>query len=333
MNAPALAASLPRRRAGRTGLHLSVVGIGGWLGLLEKPLDADLARSEAAAIEAVQRAVRRGVNYFDTAPMYGDGLAERYLGAGLQALAPAERAGVHLSTKVGWHPQRPHRYDADSVRWSLERSLQALRCEYVDIVHIHYPLSDAHMDQILGPGGAVEALEALKAQHVIGAISLGSRPHRFLRRAIESGRFDAVMTVYDYNPIRTSAAPLLALAEQHGVGLFNGSPYVGGLLAGGDPRLAAERRKPDLPGDLERARAIWQWSRACDVDLGAVAIQFSLRQEQIAVTLAGPRDAAEVEANLRHAATALPPGIWEELDRFLQALGPWPPGGEAGVLA
>jgi len=141
----------------------------------------------------------------------------------------------------------------------------------------------------------------LKAQGVVEAISLGSRPHRFLRRAIESGRFDLVMTVYDYNPLRASAGPILDLAAAHGVGLFNASPYNAGLLAGIDPDISATRRAPELPGDLERARALWQWSQARRVDLGALAVQFSLRDERVAVTLTGPRDAAEVEDNVRHA--------------------------------
>ena len=340
---------LPRRRLGRTNLQLSVLGVGGWLGLLNEPaipgaeftvlaapwdnILADRAAKEAAAIRAVRRAVELGINFFDTAPMYGKGEAERHLGLGLKALSSEERARVFVSTKVGTHPERPHRYEADSVRWSLEHSMRVLFTDHLDVVHIHYLLNDEHMDQILEPGGAVEALEDLKAQGVIGAISLGSRPHRFMRRAIESGRFDAVMSTYDYNLIRASAEPIIKLAAKYGVGMINASPYNAGLLAGVDPDLAAARRPPDLAGDLDRARALWRWSQERQVDLGSVAMQYSLRDERFAVTLAGPRDAVEVENNILHARTPLPPGIWDDLDTFMKTLGPWTPGGEAGVLA
>jgi len=57
-------------------------------------------------------------------------------------------------------------------------------------------------------------------------------------------------------------------------------------------------------------------------------MQYSLRNELISATLAGPRTAREVEANVRHATEILPTGIWNELDRFLKTLGPAPPGGE-----
>jgi aryl-alcohol dehydrogenase-like predicted oxidoreductase len=284
-------------------------------------------------VAGVRLAVQAGVNYFDTAPMYGEGESERWLGHGLKALTPAERAGVYLSTKVGWHPERPHTYDADTVRWSLAGSLARLQVERLDLVHIHYPASDAQMDQILAPGGAVEALEQLKAEGVVGAISLGSRPHKFIQRAIESGRFDVVMTVYDFTLLRATALPVIELAAAHDVGVINGSPYVGGLLAGDDPEIAAARRQPDLPGDLERARVLWRWATARRVDLGALAVQFSLRQPLIATTLVGPRHATEVAANLRHATSPLPAGIWSELAALLAELGPGAPGGEAGVLA
>ncbi|MCC7355009.1 MAG: aldo/keto reductase [Anaerolineae bacterium] len=336
--------ALPRRRLGHTGFQVSILGAGGWLGLLYEPrggggsglwgtTSQDQALREKAAIEAVHRAVALGINYFDTAPMYGNGEAERLLGVGLSALLPEARAGLIVSTKVGWHPERPHRYDADSVHWSLEQSLRKLFTDRLGIVHIHYPLTDEHMDEMLGRGGAVEALERLKAQGVVGAISLGVRPHRFLRRAIMSRRFDAIMTPYDYSPLRASAAPIIELAAAHDVGVINASPYIGGLLAGVDPDLAAAQRPPDLARDLERARALWQWCQARNLDLGVLAMQFSLRNEHIATTLAGPRSMAEVEANVRHATTPVPRDVWADLDAFLQSLGPWAPGGEAGVPA
>jgi D-threo-aldose 1-dehydrogenase len=184
------------------------------------------------------------------------------------------------------------------------------------------------MDRILDHGGAVEALEHCRAQGIIGAIGLGVRSHHFLYRAIESGRFDVILTPYDYTPIRASARPLIERAAACGVGVVNGSPYNAGLLAGLDPDVAAERRKPSNMEDLERARTLWQWCQTRGVDAGALAMQYSLRNERISVTLAGPRTAKEVEANVRHATATLPPDVWDELERFQRILGPAPLGGE-----
>jgi len=331
--------ALPRKPLGRKGFQLSVVSVGGWLGMLYNPEDAeagsfgavtqDRAAREAAAEAAVRRAVSLGINYFDTAPMYGQGEAERLLGVGLKALSTAERQGLFVSSKVGAPPDRPKAYDQDSRRWSLERSLKKLHTDHLDIVYIHDPETDAHMDQMLGPGGAVAALEALKAQGVVGAIGLGVRIHRFLRRAIESGRFDAILPSYDYTPIRNSAGPVIDLAFKNQVGVVSASPYMAGLLAGLDPDQAAARRRNDIPADLVRARALWRWAGERRLDLGAVAMQYSLRHPHISTVLVGPRDAGEVESNIRHATTRLPDDIWDELEAFVAELGPYAPGGEA----
>jgi D-threo-aldose 1-dehydrogenase len=113
------------------------------------------------------------------------------------------------------------------------------------------------------------------------------------------------------------------------VGVVSASPYMAGLLAGIDPDFAAQRRPVDRPQDLERARALYRWSQSRGVDLGAVAVQYQLRNPHITTTLIGPRDAKEVEANVRHATLALPAGIWDDLDALLKQLGPYAPGGEA----
>lgn len=321
--------ALPRRRLGRTGYTVSALGIGGWLGILEDPA-VDAAGREAAAVAAVRRAVDLGVTYFDTSPSYGGGEAERHLGLGLRALPAALRSTLRIATKTGTHPERPNRYDAASTRWTVERSLAALFAEHIDVLLVHDPRTDAEVDAIVGPGGALEALEALKAQGVIGAIGLGVRTHRFLHRAIDSGRFDVILTPYDYTLLRSSAAGVIAAARARDVGVINGSPYGAGLIAGDEPDRAATRRPPLAPGDLERARRLWRWCRERDLDLGAVAVQFSLRQADIAVTLTGPRTAAEVEGNVAHARAALPEAVWTDLAAFLETLPPAAPGGEAG---
>jgi D-threo-aldose 1-dehydrogenase len=322
-------AALPRRRLGRTGFDVSALGVGGWLGRLEGPAAGAAARA-AAAVAAVRRAVELGVTYFDTSPAYGAGEAERHLGLGLRELSPEQRAGLRVATKTGTHPERPFRYDADATRWTVDRSLAALSRDRVDVLLVHDPRSDEDMDRVMGPAGALEVLEALKAQGLVGAIGLGVRTHRFLRRAVESGRFDVILTPYDYTPLRDSAGGLIAEAAARDVGVINGSPYAAGILAGGDPDAAAARRAPLAPRDLERARLLWRWGQERGLDLGAVAMQFSLRRPDIAVTLAGPRTAAEVEGNVRHALTPLPADVWDDLRRVLETLPPPAAGGEAG---
>jgi len=320
-------APLAKRRFGNTDLEVSRLAVGGWLGIRFDPnadpaapprLDDAHITGQEAAIAAVARAVELGINYFDTAPMYHAGLAETLLGIGLKALPPPIRRTVYVSTKVGQPPERPAQYDRDSVLWSFERSLKRLHTDQIDIVYIHDPLRDDHMTQILSPGAALDTLHELKAQGLIKAIGLGVRNHRFLQQAVESGRFDAILPSYDYTPIRDSAAAVMRLAAQRNMAVVNGSPYCAGLLAGINLDLAARKRPADSTHDVEYARRLLHWAKTQAVDLGVVAMQYSMRNPDITVTLAGPRDVAEVESNVRHATTPLPAGIWDALDDFLR---------------
>lgn len=314
---------LPQRYLGRTEVPVSCLGVGGYLGALRDADATDEKRIEAA-IEAVRRAVDLGIRYFDTSPGYGD--AERYLGHGLRALARAERDLLTVSTKVGTHPQRQHGYDTDGVQWCFARSVELLG--RVDIVYVHDPNSDEHMDGILGPGGAFEALEQLRSQGTIRALGLGVRNHRFLRRAIDDGRCDAILPSYDYHPLRTTASSVLTQAASQGVGVANGSPYNAGLLAGIALDEAAARRQPH-DADMARAVQLLNWCRERDVDLGALAVQHNLRCADIDAVLVGPRTAAEVEDCVRHATAEVPEHIWEELKVFVDELEPAAaPGGE-----
>ncbi|MDP6982383.1 MAG: aldo/keto reductase [Candidatus Latescibacteria bacterium] len=316
---------LPLKTLGRTGIQTTTLGIGGYLGLLVD--DDDPHRAIDAASAAVQRATELGVRYFDTSPAYGGGVAEKHLGAGLASLDPTLRQQLTISTKVGTHPQRLNHYLLDDVRWCYDQSRHLLGD--IDIVFVHDPGSDDDMDTIMRPGGAFEFLEGLREQGEIRGIGLGNRTHRWLRRVIDSGRADLILPSYDYHPIRQSVIRLLEHAAAADVGVVNGSPYLGGLLAGIDVEEAARHRSPgDV--DFERARQIYAWCQMQGVEVGAIAVQYSLRQPLIGATLVGPRTAKEVEDNVRHATAEIGEQVWEELDRFIATLQPPPAaGGEA----
>ena len=317
--------TLPKRKLGNTDIELTEFGVGGFLGLLTEE-GATKGDCEQVAIDALRRAYDLGVRYFDTAPGYGGGEAERHLGLGLRELSGGERSTLRVSTKVGTHPEKRQQYDEDSIRWSLDRSLA--RLNRLDIVYIHDPGEDGHVDQIFEDGGALPTLETLRDEGVIEAIGLGNRTHRYLRRAIESGRFDVILPSYDFHPLRDSARSVIEEAKQAGMAVVNGSPYNAGLLAGRDLDEALKKRgAPEA--DVERARSLRTWCGERGIDSGTLAMQYSLRNPAITCTLAGPRTVHEVETNIEHATTALPKSIWEELSTFVASLSPAPPGGES----
>ena len=321
-----MAAVIPECTLGSTGITTTALGIGGYIGELEHP-GATASERRDAAVAAVQRAAGLGIRHFDTSPAYGsEGGAQKLLGLGLRSLTGEQRAGITLSTKAGTHPQRHHRYDRDSILWSVDESFRLLFSDHVEVLLVHDPAGHEHMDEALAPGGAVEALEELKEQGAIGAIGLGVQSHALQRRAIDSGRFDVILPSYDYHLTRTSAAPLLRDAAARGIGVINASPYNSGILAGLHPSESARRRGASGV-DLQAARAVWDWCRERGVDIGALAVQFSFRCPDVDLTLVGPRTAAEVEENVRHATAEIPAEVWEEFGPFQATLPGMPQAG------
>jgi aryl-alcohol dehydrogenase-like predicted oxidoreductase len=303
------------------------LGIGtGALGL--DPSAATEAQRDQIAIETVRAAIDAGINYIDTSPSYRAGDSDRRLRL---ALADGRRDGVVLATKVGTHPERVGDYSFEAVEWTAGESLRALGTDVIDVMLVHDP---GDIDEVMRPGGALDALEGLKERGVIRAIGLGVQNHEFLRIAISSGRFDVIQSPYDYSLMRTTAAPLFELALTNGVGCINASPFQQGLLAGVDPQVIVEARAATQmwaarPNDVARANAIWRWSIDNEVDLRAMALQFCLRNEQIATTLVGPRTPLELQEILEAATLQIPERDWLSLEDALPRFPSPAPGGEA----
>ena len=295
------------RRLGRMGLEtpaLSLGGarIGGGYGEV----------SDQEGIATVRLALERGIDYIDTSPLYGE--SERRIGLALEGVP---RASYKLSTKTGTHPQRRGDYSWDGTLWSVKNSLKLLKTDHIELLLVHDPRDEADMEAIFAPKGALEALEHLKTQGVIGGIGLGQRNHDWHRRAILSGRFDAILTYNDYHPIRTTALTdgLLELAKQHHVGVLNGSPLAHGLLNGEDPLVVSARmHMRQTEREVGEAQRLYAWCKEKGISMVAMVLQFCVRQPRIDTTLTGAKSPAELRQNLGAIAEPLPEEVWTELE-------------------
>jgi aryl-alcohol dehydrogenase-like predicted oxidoreductase len=175
---------------GNTGFKASRIGFGGATAGLKNYLhtyDPSDAGQRLGIIRAIEKALELGINYFDTAPGYGNGLSEEMFG---EALAGAH--DVFLASKVS--PK-----NRDDVRSSVEASLKRLRRDSIDLIQIHGTSYDRPTaDAILGPGGMLEQLEELKKSGMIRWIGFTSEDNNeALYRFVESGRFDAMQIQYN----------------------------------------------------------------------------------------------------------------------------------------
>lgn len=300
-----LADRLPRRRLGRSELTVPNFALGGY------PLgQADVTDDQA--VEAIQYALGQGMDYFDTSPGYGE--SERRYGLALDGV---DRSTIVISTKTGTHPTRRADYSWDATMWSVENSLQMLKTDYIDLLLVHDPPSRGPdgMAPIFADRGALPALEELKAQGVIRAIGLGQKRFDYHRQAIESGRFDVILTFNNYHPLDVSALDwLLPLAQRHDVGVLNGAVMAHGLLTGQDPdEIAAQSSLGHRAALLPDARMLYEWCQDRGVPMPAVIFQFSMRQPLIHCTLTGVKTRDEFEENLQCTVTLLPDDLWAEL--------------------
>ncbi len=140
-------ADLPKRLLGKTGVEVSALGVGGF--------HLGSAADEATAQRIVDIAIDAGVNFFDNAWEYHDGLSEERLGKALEG----KRNKVILMTKVCTHGR-----DKKVAMRMLEESLRRLRTDYLDVWQIHEVIYDNDPDLIFAPGGAIEALQKAKQQ-------------------------------------------------------------------------------------------------------------------------------------------------------------------------
>ncbi len=293
-------ATIPRRRLGRTGLEVTALSMGG----------AGIGRggvTDDEAVEAVHRAIELGINYLDTAPLYGDCESERRVGL---ALTGSWREKIYLATKTGTHPEWRGNFSASTTRRSIENSLHLLGTDYLDVCLVHDPSS---MEPVIAKDGAFEELQHMREEGLVRFIGLGVREHEFHRIAIETGVVDVILTHFDYTLLRqTAAESLLPLAAEHDIGVINGSPIAMGLLSGVEP--------DPRPAEGQRAYQLWKWAKENDLNLLNLAIQFCLRQSLIHVNLTGSKDATEVEQNFAAATTPVPEEIWEKLAAVMRDL-------------
>jgi aryl-alcohol dehydrogenase-like predicted oxidoreductase len=191
---------IARRPLGKTGEHLSIIGFGGIVVMNEET---------GAASNIVAEAVDRGINYFDVAPSYGN--AQERLGP---ALAPY-RKNCFLACKT------EGRMKVDS-RKQLEESLRLLKTDHVDLYQFHALTKMTDLDKVLGPGGAIETMEAAKKEGKIRYIGFSVHSAETALAAMDRYNFDTVL--FPVNFVLFTEAnfgpQILKRAQEKGIGIL-----------------------------------------------------------------------------------------------------------------
>ena len=324
---------MKERRLGKTGLRVSETGFGCWAigGNAYGPVcDKD-------SLEALETAWDFGVNFFDTADIYGEGHSEELLGKFLKS-KPRDR--VVLATKCGWDfylpSQKPdfllpgspeklnhtgHRknFDAGYIRFACEQSLKRLGTDVIDLFQLHNPSLE-----LIQRGDLISVLEGLKKEGKIRFIGVSVHTETEAFAAVQDPRVCAIQVIFNLLDQRM-AERIFPEAEKKGVGVIVREPLASGLLSGKYPpshefpkedhrrRWVREKRE----ADWQKVQCLQKALKNKKMSLGQAALEFTLAFEAVSTVIPGAKTRTQVTENV---AASLRPVLDREDIGQLEAL-------------
>jgi D-threo-aldose 1-dehydrogenase len=303
----------------RTGVEVSRLSLGTAAlgGLYTSVSDAD-------STDTVLTALDNGINFIDTAPLYGKGTAEVRIG---KALAGRDRSTFVISTKIGRllipsttdiddffmdadnTVEIKFDFSASGVRQSLEGSLKRLGIDSVEILFIHDP--DANADEAILE--AYPELDRMRSEGIIKAIGVGMNQCETPTRIIKETDIDMVLIAGRYSLLDQKAMrELLPTAQARNVDIIAAGVFNSGILAN-PVKGATYDYAPASDELLAKAVRIREVLEGHQVSLTSAALQFPLRHPAVKSVLVGCRSAAEVATNIREFDKTIENKVWDDL--------------------
>ncbi len=321
---------MQKRTLGGTGMEITPIGLGTWAmggdtGLGWGPQD------DRDSVATILGALDQGINWIDTAPVYGLGHAEKMVARALQELGPSRRPYVFTKCSLVWNQERKpfHSLEAASIGHEVEESLRRLHLEAIDLMQIHWPSfppgsSDSGIEE------AWTMLARLKQQGKVRHIGVSNFDVPQMKRAQALAPVETLQPPYSMlmRDIETAVLPFCAA---HGIGVLAYSPLHNGLLTGSltRERIAAlpktdwrvnfspAFREPHLTRSLrvvERLRVVGQRHGRTPAE---VAIAWTLHHPAVTAAIVGARRPAQVDDFIGALEFRLSPAEFAEISEQL----------------
>lgn len=289
------------------------------------------AVSDEQGQATVLAALDSGINFIDTAPLYGHGNAERMIGSALnktnkeyvistkvgrvlKKFAPEEIAGKvdGLAAFIGVDPTIFPVFDfsRDGIIRSIQESLERLNISSIDIALIHD--ADDRIDEAIK--NSYPVLDELRSQGVIKGIGVGMNICSYATKAVKEMDLDVILIAGRYSLLDQSAQEVLfkeCLKKQTGV--MVGGVYNSGVLANPTPE-STYNYVPVTPEILSKVKQIQALLLDFNISLTAAAIQFPLRHPAVTCVLTGSRSVTELNANIKDFDQTIPDAAWKALE-------------------
>jgi aryl-alcohol dehydrogenase-like predicted oxidoreductase len=318
------------RQLGNSDLHITPVGFGAWAIGGNGWEYGWGAQEDSDSIAAIHRALELGVNWIDSAAVYGMGHSEEIVARALQQWC-GPRPYVFTKCVLRWDPKGnvSMNFNAGSIRQECEDSLRRLQVERIDLYQVHWPPQDS------GPGleEAWRTLAALQKEGKVRWIGVSNFDAIQMYRAQQIAPVTSLQPPYSILA-RGIEADTLPYAERQGIGVIVYSPMYSGLLTGAMTRERAaalpaddfrsrnpEFREPRLSHNLDLVEKLREIGKRHGRGPGEVAIAWTLRNPAVTGAIVGARNAKQAEGVMRAGEFHLSTGEVSEIESFTGSLG------------
>ena len=311
------------RQLGKDGPFLTEIGLGTWA--IGGPWSWGWGKQDdRESVAAIRRALELGVNWIDTAAVYGLGHAEEVVAQAIEG----RRHEVFLATKCGlvWDDRGRVRnnLEPESIRREAEESLRRLKTDVIDLYQIHWPDPNASIRR------AWETMVKLQKEGKVRYIGVSNFDVPQLKQCLKVAPVQSLQTPYSLVR-REIEEEILPFCRENGIGVVVYSPMASGLLTGKyDPnRLAPDdwRRKvddfvePKVTRFLKLVEKIRPIAARHGKTVGNLAVAWTLMNPAVTSAIVGARNVQQVEENIQAAGWRLTPEEMEEINALLKELG------------
>ncbi len=311
------------KQLGNSDMNLTAIGFGAWaIGGGDWQYGWG-PQDDTDSVEAIHRALDAGINWIDTAAVYGLGHSEEIVGHALKTCT--HKPYIFTKSTMTWGEDRTIVQTMKKIREEAEASLRRLRIETIDLYQIHWPVPDEELEE-----GWTE-MASLQREGKVRWIGASNFSVAQMERAMKIAPITSLQP--PYSMINRSAEPeILPFCLKHGIGVINYAPMHSGLLTGAMTRervmtmpendfrkRAKQYQEPLLSRNLDLAELLREIGATHDVSAGVVAIAWTLHNPAVTAAIVGGRSAEQVEGVLAAAEFRLTESEFQEIGDFIKA--------------
>jgi D-threo-aldose 1-dehydrogenase len=269
---------------------------------------------EDRAQKTLNRFFQGPVNMLDTSRNYAMGESEKRIGNAIKENGGWPKDFL-LSTKLDRNMDTLI-LDKNRARESFEESLKTLNVDSVDILFLHDPEYAKDLSDITKKDGAMDELFKIKEEGLAKAVGIVMGKIDIMFPLLKDWNFDVMINHNRFTLINREANEMYDYASSKNIAIFNAAPYAGGVLAKGPDNFKKITYQDATEEKLTPAREFEKVCKRHNVELGAAALQFSLKDKRITSTICGVTSVESIEKNLTWANSKIPDEFWNEISKL-----------------